>query len=399
MNPGLAASGGGAWVAVDASATYVVVAPALVADVLSGTALPGYEVFNRTDVALSKTEVMSSDEFWVLTEARALAEHAESVETLAAPPVAEFAVKSYVAPDGVKHTRETFDDPWGTFEKECVYARPDAPGAPAYPGAFTHDAGSLWVAREAMAARAEEEKPEWFNATFARVAPSATTLRRAYARLQFCDVGGLPKVHVVAQQNACYRVPAWFLGEGNPVVAANESLVRGVVSGASGAATTWDPSQIPTEKAEYNFFRVVVDDAAADADARAAGASVAYYVNASACEKDARGGHFATGVAGGCAAGEDLFLAEIDVPPGGLSSEDRVVKVEWVNAATPACPASAPGDGDPDPGPPLYSYDAAPAALTARPRGARRARARGRRRPALGVQSRVLLRRGSRGGE
>ena len=124
---------------------------------------------------------MSSDEFWVLTEARALAEHAESVETLAAPPVAEFAVKSYVAPDGVKHTRETFDDPWGTFEKECVYARPDAPGAPAYPGAFTHDAGSLWVAREAMAARAEEEKPEWFNATFARVAPSATTLRRARA--------------------------------------------------------------------------------------------------------------------------------------------------------------------------------------------------------------------------
>ena len=133
VNPGLAASGGGAWVAVDASATYVVVAPALVADVLSGTALPGYEVFNRTEVALSKTEVMSSDEFWVLTEARALAEHAESVETLAAPPVAEFAVKSYVAPDGVKHTRETFDDPWGTFEKECVYARPDAPGAPALP--------------------------------------------------------------------------------------------------------------------------------------------------------------------------------------------------------------------------------------------------------------------------
>ena len=364
VNPGLASSGGGAWVAVDASATYVVVAPALVADVLSGTALPGYEVFNRTDVALSKTEVMSSDGYWVLTEARALAEHAESVGTLAAPPVAEFAVKSYVAPDGVKHTRETFDDPWGTFEKECVYARPDAPGAPAYPGAFTHDAGSLWVAREAMAARAEEEKPEWFNATFARVAPSATTLRRAYARLQFCDVGGLPKVHVVAQQNACYRVPAWFLGEGNPVVAANESLVRGVVSGASGAATTWDPSQIPTEKAEVNFFRVVVDDAAADADARAAGASVAYYVDASACEDDARAGHFVTGVAGACAAGEDLFLAEIDVPPGGLSSEDRVVKVEWVNAATPACPASAPGDGDPDPGPPLYSYyDAAPATL------------------------------------
>ena len=52
------------------------------------------------------------------------------------------------------------------------------------------------------------------------------------------------------------------------------------------------------------------------------------------------------------------------MPPGGLSSEDRVVKVEWVNAATPACPASAPGDGDPDPGPPLYSYyDAAPATL------------------------------------
>ena len=283
--------------------------------------------------------------------------YAQSASTLEAPDATEFSTQFFVDVEGRNHTLSRYRDPWRTYGASCMF--PYSEDDPKFPGAFTDDPESLWYLERDLSRLSQGAQ----GATLQRHSPERSDLSDlAYARLQFFDDVDCtkPKVNVVARQNRCHKIPDWFLSSRNPVMMNSSSFEREVV-----AETNATFSPVSSDSPPPSSPTAFIVDVTGDPMNRAP--ELVFFDTMAECEGKLSGdsnyasaGQKVYPVTGGgnqCDVNANYMVKvmNVDVPPGGIPSEDRVIKAEWVNSAFENCSATRDGSE------PIWSYYDAPA--------------------------------------